>query len=89
LGLGSRRPEDRLISLAAASAGTGWTHGWVDRHVRGGGGRVALVTGSYVLLQALLFFAKFMVYDRWVFTGESRIRAAIRARRSRPVAKSD
>jgi putative flippase GtrA len=83
-----------LISLVAASAVTGWTHSWVDRHVRAGGGeRVALVTGAYVLVQALLFFAKFLIYDRWVFNGESRIRAAIRAairaRRSAPMAKSD
>jgi hypothetical protein len=70
-----------LLSLAAASAGTGWTHGWVDRHVSAGSAaRVLLVTGSYVVVQALLFVGKFVVYDRWVFTGESRIRAAIRSR---------
>ena len=73
-----------LISLAAASAGTGWTHHWVNLHVRkGDGARVILVTGAYVLIQAILFFAKFVVYDRWVFTGESRFRKAIRARLAR------
>lgn len=69
-----------VLSLLAASAGTGWTHAWVRQHVASGGGlRVALVTGSYVLVQGLLFAAKFLAYDRWVFTGQSRIRAAIRA----------
>jgi len=73
-----------LISLAASSAGTGWTHTWVNGHVgAGSGARVILVTGSYVAVQAILFLAKFVVYDRWVFTGESRIRAAIRARVAR------
>ena len=72
------------ISLLAASAGTGWTHSWVDHHVgRDGDIRVLLVTGAYVLVQAILFLGKFVVYDRWVFTGESRFRAAIRARLAR------
>ena len=79
-----------LVSLGASSAGTGWTHSWVTRHVRSGSGvAVALVTGSYVLVQALLFFAKFLVYDHWVFSGESRFRAAIRARLARVAAERD
>lgn len=79
-----------LFSLAAASAGTGWTHSWVDHHLKAGSGaRVVVVTGAYVLVQALLFFAKFVVYDRWVFTGESRFRAAIRARLGRPATERE
>ncbi len=70
-----------LIALAASSLGTGATHAWVVRHVRAGStARVLVVTGSYVAIQALLFLAKFLVYDRWVFSGESRLRAAIRSR---------
>jgi putative flippase GtrA len=73
-----------LVSLLAASAGTGWTHTWVDHHIRkGDGARVIVVTGAYVLVQAILFLGKFVVYDRWVFTGESRFRTAIRARLAR------
>jgi putative flippase GtrA len=73
-----------LVSLAAASGVTHWTHIWVDKNVKAGSGlRVIVVTGSYVLVQAVLFLAKFVVYDRWVFTGESRIRTAIRARLAR------
>ena len=70
-----------LLALLAASAGTGWTQSWVKLHVASHHGyRVILVTGAYVLVQALLFVVKFVVYDRWVFTGRSRLRAALRSR---------
>src|SRR5579875_2348590 len=50
-----------LIVLAASSWATGATHDWVDKHVSPGAGvRVILVTGAYVLVQALLFVAKFV-----------------------------
>ncbi len=67
--------------LVASSATTGWTkhevHGLTQPH----GLRVLLVTGSYVLVQAVLFVVKFMVYEHWVFAGRSRLRAAVRSRR--------
>lgn len=70
-----------LLSLAAASAGTGWTHAWVTHHLASGDGlRVMLVTGSYVLVQGLLFAGKFLAYDRWVFSDGRGLRAIIRAR---------
>jgi putative flippase GtrA len=69
------------LSLVASSAGTGWTQHEIASHIAPGHGlRVVLVTGSYVLVQALLFAVKFVVYDRWVFTGRSRFRAALRSR---------
>src|ERR1700733_12497475 len=59
-----------VVALVASSAGTGWMQSWVKAHVAAHHGyRVVLVTGAYVLVQALLFAAKFVVYDRWVFTG--------------------
>jgi putative flippase GtrA len=71
-----------LIALAASSLGTGLTQDWVRAHVAAGtGGRTILITGSYVAVQALLFVGKFVVYDRWVFAGRSRFRAALRSRR--------
>ncbi|HET9073493.1 MAG TPA: GtrA family protein [Solirubrobacteraceae bacterium] len=71
-----------LIALAASSVGTAWMQHYVQHHVSSGAGlRSLLVTGSYVFVQAVLFVAKFVVYDRWVFTGESRFRAAWRSRR--------
>jgi putative flippase GtrA len=65
-----------LIVLAASSGATGWMHHWVID-----GLRVILVTGSYVFVQAVLFVAKFVIYEKWVFAGESRLRAAFRSRR--------
>ncbi|MFL5845035.1 MAG: GtrA family protein [Solirubrobacteraceae bacterium] len=70
-----------LVALVASSAGTGWTQHWVVRHVDPHHGiRVALVTGAYVAVQAILFVAKFLVYEHWVFAGRSRVRAALRSR---------
>jgi hypothetical protein len=46
----------------------------------GHGIRVILVTGAYVFVQAVLFVVKFLVYDKWVFSGQSRLRAAVRSR---------
>jgi putative flippase GtrA len=71
-----------LIALAASSLGTGWMQSYVHGHVAKGSGLASiLVTGAYVAVQAVLFVVKFVVYDRWVFTGESRFRAAWRSRR--------
>jgi putative flippase GtrA len=71
-----------LIALAASSLGTGAAQQFVlSQHIAAGHGiRVVLVTGAYVLVQALLFVAKFVVYERWVFAGRSRVRAALRSR---------
>ncbi|WP_249011328.1 GtrA family protein [Conexibacter sp. DBS9H8] len=71
-----------VIALAASSLGTGLMQDYVQGHVAANSGlRSLLVTGAYVLVQALLFVVKFVIYDRWVFTGESRFRAAWRSRR--------
>jgi putative flippase GtrA len=70
-----------LIALVASSAGTAVAQHWVRHHVAPGHGlRVILVTGAYVLVQAILFAAKFVVYEHWVFAGRSRVRAALRSR---------
>jgi len=70
-----------LIAVGLSSLATGLTNDWVVANVAPGTGlRVLLVTGSYVLVQAVLFVLKFVVYDRWVFAGRSRVRAALRSR---------
>jgi hypothetical protein len=73
-----------VISLtvwAASSWVTGLTQHWVDNNVsKGTGLRVILVTGSYVAVQAVFFVVKFVIYDKWVFAGRSRVRAALRSR---------
>jgi putative flippase GtrA len=68
-----------LLALLAASAGTGWAHHAV-RGVHSHGLRVALITLAYVAVQGLLFGLKFLAYERWVFAGRSRVRAAWRSR---------
>ena len=67
--------------LAASSAATGAMQHWVRHHVTPNHGfRVLLVTGAYVFVQAVFFAVKFVIYDRWVFAGRSRLRAAVRSR---------
>jgi putative flippase GtrA len=69
-----------LIALAASAAGTGAAQNWVRGHVNGEL-QVLLVTAVYVVVQAALFVAKYLVYERWIFAERSRIRAALRSRR--------
>jgi len=69
-----------MLALVAASAATGWTQDQVEGIPQGQGLRVLIVTGSYVAVQAILFVAKFAVYEHWVFSGRSRLRAAVRSR---------
>jgi putative flippase GtrA len=72
-----------LIALAASSAGTGWTDALLRHHLAHQHAlRVLLVTLAYVIVQGLLFVAKFIAYDRWVFTDSGRFRTALRARRA-------
>jgi putative flippase GtrA len=70
-----------LLVWAASSWATGATQSWVNHHVAPGAGlRVILVTAAYVVVQAVFFVAKFVIYDKWVFAGRSRVRAALRSR---------
>ncbi len=68
------------LALVASSAATGWTQDQVQGIPPGQGLRVLIVTASYVAVQAILFVAKFVVYEHWVFSGRSRLRAAVRSR---------
>jgi putative flippase GtrA len=69
------------VVLVASSLGTGAMQSWVKGHVTPHHGiRVILVTGAYVFVQAVLFVVKFVVYEKWVFSGQSRLRAAVRSR---------
>ncbi len=69
-----------VLVLVASSAATGWTSEQVLGIPSGHGIRVLLVTASYVAVQAFFFAAKFLVYEHWVFSGRSRVRAALRSR---------
>lgn len=68
------------LSLLASSLATAWTQHQVQGLPAHHGYRVILVTASYVAVFALLFVAKFAVYEVWIFSGRSRVRAALRSR---------
>ncbi|MGA9857812.1 MAG: GtrA family protein [Solirubrobacteraceae bacterium] len=68
-----------IVALVASSAATGFTNSQVASIPAHHGLRVLIVTGSYVLVQAALFVGKFVIYERWVFSGRS-LRAAVRSR---------
>ena len=64
-----------LLSLA-----TGWTDRKVHSIPAGHGLRVLLVTASYFGVLAALYAVRFFLYERWIFSGRSRLRAALRSR---------
>jgi putative flippase GtrA len=68
-------------TLVALSLATGWTHRHVQDIPAGHGIRVMLVTGSYFAVLALLYGVRFFLYEFWIFSGRSRVRAALRSRR--------
>ena len=67
-------------TLVALSLVTGWTDRRVHNLPAGHGIRVLLVTASYFAVLAVLYAARYLVYERWIFSGRSRIRAALRSR---------
>jgi putative flippase GtrA len=68
------------ITLVLSSLSTAWTQRHVQSIPAHHGIRVALVTASYLAVFALLFVARFAIYEFWIFSGRSRVRAAVRSR---------
>jgi putative flippase GtrA len=68
------------LTLLATTEATGWTQRQVQSIPAHHGIRVILVTGSYLAVFAILFVARFAVYDKWIFAGRSRVRTAMRSR---------
>src|SRR6202165_3875241 len=62
-------------TLLALSAATGWTDDLVQGIPAHRGIRVLLVTGSYFAVLALLYGVRFFLYEHWIFSGRSRVRA--------------
>ena len=70
-----------VIVWAASTWATGNTQNWAHNNVPAGSGlRVIITTAAYVFVQAVFFVVKFVIYDKWVFAGKSRLRAAVRSR---------
>jgi putative flippase GtrA len=67
--------------LVSTSLATGLTNTWVrNHHVEDHHGlRILIVSGSDVAVTVVLFFAKFAIYEFWVFSNRSRVRAALRS----------
>ncbi len=70
-----------VSTLLALSLVTGWTHQQVQGIPAGHGVRVLLVTASYFGVLAALYGLRYFLYEFWIFSGESRVRAALRSRR--------
>ncbi len=68
-------------TLTALSLATGWTHRQVQSIPAGHGIRVLLVTATYFAVLILLYGLRFFLYQSWIFSGRSRVRAALRSRR--------
>jgi putative flippase GtrA len=68
-------------TLVTLSLVTGWTHDQVQSIPAGHGLRVLLVTASYFAVLAALYGVRFFLYHHWIFSGQSRVRAALRSRR--------
>jgi putative flippase GtrA len=70
-----------IVVLVTTSAATGWTNSHVQSIPQGHGLRLLIVTASYVAVTVALFIAKFGIYEYWVFSEQSRVRAAFRSLR--------
>ena len=71
-----------VVVWAASTWATGNTQNWAHHHISPGDGlQVIVTTAAYVVVQAIFFVVKFVIYDKWVFAGRSRLRAALRSRR--------
>ncbi len=68
-------------TLITLSLVTGWTHDRVQSIPAGHGIRVLIVTASYFAVLAALYGVRFFLYQHWIFSGQSRVRAALRSRR--------
>lgn len=82
-----RPPAKQLITYALVSAvvlyTTSESTGWANSHLvngvqEGHGLRTIIVTAVYVAVTVVLFFAKFAIYEFWVFSEHSRVRATLR-----------
>jgi putative flippase GtrA len=68
-----------LVALVLTSVATAWTKAHVNGIPPHYGLRAILVTGSYLAVFAVLFVAKFVLFEFWVFSDKSRVRTMLRA----------
>ena len=68
-----------IVVLVSTSAVTGFADAHVHSVPRHYGLRLLVVTAAYVAVTVVLFFAKFAIYEYWVFSERSRVRATLRS----------
>lgn len=68
------------LTLLATAEATAWTKHQATALPAHYGLRVIAVTGSYLAVFAILFVIRFGIYELWIFSGESRLRPALRSR---------
>jgi putative flippase GtrA len=68
------------LTLLATAEATAWTKHQAMGLPAHYGLRVIAVTGSYLAVFAILFVIRFGIYELWIFSGESRLRPALRSR---------
>ncbi len=71
-----------VFQVVLTSLTTAWTQQQVQSIPAHHGIRAALVTASYLAVFVIMFAGKFVVYEYWIFSGQSRIRAGFRSRRA-------
>jgi putative flippase GtrA len=69
-----------LVQLVATSLTTAWMNERVQSIPAGHGIRALLVDASYLAVFVVFFGAKFAVYEFWIFSDRSGLRAAVRSR---------
>ncbi len=70
-----------IVVLVSTSAVTGFTNRHLQAVPRHHGLRLLIVMAAYVAVTVVLFFAKFAIYEYWVFSERSRVRPALRSLR--------
>ncbi len=73
-----------ITVLVTTSAATGWADDQVRSVPQHYGLRAIIVTAVFVFVQVFWFLAKFVIFDYWVFSERSRVRAAFRSLRQVP-----
>jgi len=73
-----------ITVLVTTSVATGWTDHQVRSVPQHYGLRAIIVTAAFVFVQMFWFLAKFVIFDYWVFSERSRVRAAFRSLRQVP-----
>jgi putative flippase GtrA len=73
-----------ITVLVTTSAATGWADKQVHSVPQHYGLRAIIVTAVFIFVQVFWFLTKFVIFDYWVFSERSRVRAAFRSLRQVP-----